>query len=116
MSLRDWLGSQLTRRSTDIARVNKSMIRADSPAGRYGSAEGLPAKLRCISDFDVLQSSMEDSRVLHTHVMETATLLGKFPGRWLAHFPCRRVTLHCIPTTSVLYHAINYATRADGQS
>ena len=104
------------RRSTDIARVNKSMIRADFPVGRYGSAEGLPAKLRCISDFDVLQSSMEDSRVLHTHVMETATLLGKFPGRWLARFPCRRVALHCFSSTSALYHAIYYVTRADGQS
>jgi hypothetical protein len=101
---------------TDIARVKKSMIRADSPAGRYGFAEGLPAKLRCISDFDVLQSSMEDSKVLHTHVMESATLLGKFPGRWLARFPCRRVALHCFSSTSALYHAIYYVTRADGQS
>lgn len=92
------------------------MIRADSPAGRYGSAEGLPAKLRCISDFDVLQNSMEDSRVLHTHVMETATLLGKFPGWSLARFPSRRVALHCISSTSMLYRALYYVTRADGQS
>ncbi|KAM0703871.1 hypothetical protein Q7P35_008876 [Cladosporium inversicolor] len=55
------------------------MIRSDASVGRYGLAERLPAKLRCISDFDVLQSSMEDSRVLRTHVMETATLLCKFP-------------------------------------
>jgi hypothetical protein len=92
------------------------MIRADAPVGRYGPAEGLPAKLRCISDFDVLQSSMEDSRVLHTHVMETATLLGKFLGRWPARFPYHCVALHCIFDTSVLYHALYYVTRADGQS
>jgi hypothetical protein len=104
------------RRSTDIARVNKSVIHVDSPVGRYGSAERLPAKLRCISNFDVLQSSMEDSRVLRTRVMETAALLGKFPGRWLARSPYRRVALHCFFSTSVLYHAIYYVIRADGQS
>jgi hypothetical protein len=92
------------------------MIRSDASVERYGLAEGLPAKLRCISDFDVLQSSMEDSRVLRTHVMETATLLGKFPGWSLTRFPCRRVALHCMSRTSVLHHAIYYATRADGQS
>jgi hypothetical protein len=104
------------RRSTDIARVDKSMIRSDAPVGRYGLTEGLPAQLRCISNFDVFQSSMEDSRVLRTHVMETATLLGRFPGWSLAQFPSRHVVLHSISSTPMLYRALCYVTGADGQS
>ena len=92
------------------------MIRSDASVKRYGLAEGLPAKLRCISGFDVLQSSMEDPRMLRTHVMETATLLGKFPGRSHARFPSRHVVLHSISSTSMLYRAVYYVTRADGQS
>jgi len=59
-------------RSTDIARVEESMIRSDAPVGRYGFADGSPAMPCRISDFDVFQPSLEDSREFRIHVIVPA--------------------------------------------
>ena len=76
-----------------IARINVSMIRSDGPVGQFGRAVGSPAVPCCISDFDVFQHSLEDSREFHIHVLITA-LLGKFLGQSIARSFFRRVALH----------------------
>ena len=48
------------------------MIRSDAPVGRYGFADGLPAMPCRISDFDVFQPSLEDSREFRIHVIVPA--------------------------------------------
>jgi hypothetical protein len=89
------------RRSSDIARIDVTVIRSGGPDGRFGLADGSPVMPCCICDFDALQSSLEDSGKLHVHVIVTAALLGKFPGRSTAPVLSCRVTFHCTYSTSV---------------
>lgn len=69
------------RRSTDIAHDRVGMIRSGSPAQRFGLADGSSVMPCCISDFDVFQHSLEDSREFYIHVILPTASIGKSPGR-----------------------------------